>query len=1101
MSLYDNFNKQLYRIGSTDQPFIDPTTGQIDQSLTQSDLIIDSGDNSQIIDPGLIDNGQSINQQTIAGGFLQSANFKTGSTGWRIDANGDLEANNGNFRGDITGATGTFSGALIAGELHIPDKDTTANSFHSDTLGNIWSGATYTNRATAPFRVSNAGVIVATSITLTGLQAGSDLDGQYITVNTITADKIITTTLSAIAADLGTITAGNITLPSGGFIRSGQTAFDTGTGFYIGNNAGTPKFSIGIDTGNKLTWDGTTLAVKGAITIDSGSGIANLSDAGALAVLNTVGTAQINALAVNDTKIASNAVTVTKIATDAVTNAKIATDAVGSNEIAAGAIIAGKIAAGTIVAADIATGTITSNEIAANTIIAGNIAAGTITANEITVSQLSALSANLGTITAGSININSGKAIIDSVGKITATDITIGNRFLVVAPGESIQTAIDSISSTGGRIVIQNGTHSLSANLILYSGVYLEGESAGSAILDFQTNAYGIEVVGTNPYSTGTISVTNNSITVTGVSTVWTSGMLGQSIMLGGAWYPIVAVASNTSLTIAIPFAGVTLSAGTSYTIATLKKDVKITDLTIKNASVGIKLQYTNETFFRDTDIQSSVVGLTADDSAQGSMNELDFTANNSGAILTNCHFFGLGQLGSVDAQAGNGITFTNCTNIANDGLFVINSSGNGISITGCSNLNFSPISCIENGGQGIELVSGNKDIAILGGTYESNASDGIKLTGTTDNLQMIGNSIKNNGGYGVNINASDCDGNNITGNNFAGNTSGAVNDSGTGTIVRGNSGIDDNTSGKFGGNGSDSTLTISSGTTTIDLGGLAIVEKNYTSISITGTGELIFINPHTNGTVVVLKSQGNVTLTSSTVPNIDMSGIGAEPNTNAQGILDDDSHQGGTATGTTGGVGGLRYSNRTFYSDESYKILLTKSIFLTPGSGGSSGTSTGGTGSGTPGNGGGALLIECFGSLDFTGSISVSGGNGAGGGTETAGSGSISAGGAGGGHLGGAGGNGGDGDGTGTKGGGGGGASGMCVIIANTILNQSGTITSAGGNGGDGTTSTTYTTGGGGGGASAIASGSNGTSGNPGIGGGGGASAGGLIILNTVFY
>jgi hypothetical protein len=85
----------------------------------------------------------------------------------------------------------------------------------------------------------------------------------------ITADKMDVSELSAISADMGEITAGSIVLPSGGFIRSGQTAYDTGTGFYLGNDSGTPRLSIGNSAGNKLTWNGTTLSISGAIDLSN----------------------------------------------------------------------------------------------------------------------------------------------------------------------------------------------------------------------------------------------------------------------------------------------------------------------------------------------------------------------------------------------------------------------------------------------------------------------------------------------------------------------------------------------------------------------------------------------------------------------------------------------------------------------------------------------------------------------------------------------------------------------------------------------------------------------------------------------------------------
>jgi len=43
------------------------------------------------------------------------------------------------------GSALSISGALTAGELHIPDEDATANSFHVNTAGDSWWGATKTN--------------------------------------------------------------------------------------------------------------------------------------------------------------------------------------------------------------------------------------------------------------------------------------------------------------------------------------------------------------------------------------------------------------------------------------------------------------------------------------------------------------------------------------------------------------------------------------------------------------------------------------------------------------------------------------------------------------------------------------------------------------------------------------------------------------------------------------------------------------------------------------------------------------------------------------------------------------------------------------------
>jgi hypothetical protein len=73
------------------------------------------------------------------------------------------------------------------------------------------------------------------------------------------------------------------------------------------------------------------------------------------------------------------------------------------------------------------------------------------------------------------------------------------------------------------------------------------------------------------PYTTGTVSVTNGSTTVTGAATVWTSAMVGRQIMMatqGVPWYDIVAVDTGAqTLTLDRAYSGPDLS-GEEYEIS-----------------------------------------------------------------------------------------------------------------------------------------------------------------------------------------------------------------------------------------------------------------------------------------------------------------------------------------------------------------------------------------------------------------------------------------------------------------------------------------------------------------------------------------------------
>lgn len=310
---------------------------------------------------------------------------------------------------------------------------------------------------------------------------------------------------------------------------------------------------------------------------------------------------------------------------------------------------------------------------------------------------------------------------------------------------------------------------------------------------------------------------------------------------------------------------------------------------------------------------------------------------------------------------------------------------------------------------------------------------------------------------------------------------------------------------GTFGGNGSDADPAITSGTTTVSLGSASTFFKNYTTLSITGTGALAFSSPHANGTTIILKSQGAVTLTSSATRLIDTRAMGAAaPPADTNGaepnflVLATNSPKGLTAAGGVGGAAGKQYDMPNFYTT-SAGILARRYVALicgASGAGGSSNSTQGGTG----GAGGGALLIECAGALNFTGTIDVSGS---------------------------AGGNGPDAIGTNQSGGGGGGGSAAtCVILYNALTANSGTITDGGGNGGasgaglgtagalaagGGGAGSIFAAGGAGGNDSAVGNGASVGAGGGGggsrngvgagiAGGSGGSTSGGLVAFNTFF-
>ncbi len=279
----------------------------------------------------------------------------------------------------------------------------------------------------------------------------------------------------------------------------------------------------------------------------------------------------------------------------------------------------------------------------------------------------------------------------------------------------------------------------------------------------------------------------------------------------------------------------------------------------------------------------------------------------------------------------------------------------------------------------------------------------------------------------------------------------------------------------KFGGTGTDGALSITSGTTTIDCANAAVVTKNYTSISITGTGVLAFSNPHTNGTIVILKSQGAVTLTSSGAPMINMSGMGAAGGTGNTNIA---GNPGSVPNGTfytsamVGGAGGAQAgsSGAAGVAPFSSTVNMGKYgnvLIVGAGGGGGGGDAGGGHAGQTGGRGGGGLILECNGAFNFTTSsgISIAGAAGANGSTGS--------------------------------GAGGGGGAGFVYILYTSLTANSGTITVSGGTGGTAGTNNSVA---GSGGASQINNGTIGGNYNgagTGVGGAGGVGWSSVSINN----
>ena len=126
-----------------------------------------------------------ISGSVSAGGKVTSTGFVSGSTGWAIDGDGNVEFNSGEFRGSLDAATGTFAGLVDAAQITagtlgvgvINSGVINADQINAGTLSaDFLDGGTISGTSidiNSAFTVDASGNMVATDGTFTGTLTGT----------------------------------------------------------------------------------------------------------------------------------------------------------------------------------------------------------------------------------------------------------------------------------------------------------------------------------------------------------------------------------------------------------------------------------------------------------------------------------------------------------------------------------------------------------------------------------------------------------------------------------------------------------------------------------------------------------------------------------------------------------------------------------------------------------------------------------------------------------------------------------------------------------------------------------------------------------------
>jgi hypothetical protein len=186
------------------------------------------------------------------------------------------------------GNTGTMAAkTYIYLDLNVSETayQVTTNPSLAVGVGKVLIAVAQNDTTTATYNLSEATQIIGDNILANSINASKIVVGQLIVgtnvglgtaqdagqVTVIIGNTVTTGFINALnITAVGVITAGSFVVNTSGYIRGGQTDYNTGAGFFLGYSGGAYKFSIGNPTTGFITWDGTNMSVTGGVKWGTG---------------------------------------------------------------------------------------------------------------------------------------------------------------------------------------------------------------------------------------------------------------------------------------------------------------------------------------------------------------------------------------------------------------------------------------------------------------------------------------------------------------------------------------------------------------------------------------------------------------------------------------------------------------------------------------------------------------------------------------------------------------------------------------------------------------------------------------------------------------
>jgi len=319
-------------------------------------------------------------------------------------------------------------------------------------------------------------------------------------------------------------------------------------------------------------------------------------------------------------------------------------------------------------------------------------------------------------------------------------------------------TIQDALNSGKKRIFVRAGTYILtSAITISTSDILITGESKYNTIINLNGDNE-LQSIGSNIYSTGTVTATNGSNVITGLGTLWlTQAGSDGYLILNGNTYNVNAVNSDTELEIDVNYFGHTES-GISYFVGDFINNVSISNLTITGQDVSAATGAIK--FFNVINSFIDNVIVTKNDVIYTNGIYLYRSFNNK---ISNIR---------VDNNGNSGIFLSHSDYNILDKIVCNNNDGYGVFLNSSDKNSLSNIFSSANDYYGILISSGCSENKIMSCYCLNNTFNGIHISSAdrtiVTNCHVIGNL-----GNGIDVvNSENC----VISNNFVGDNSQKIN-------------------------------------------------------------------------------------------------------------------------------------------------------------------------------------------------------------------------------------------------------------------------------------------------------------------------------------